>query len=328
MKIEKELEVFNSELKRNDQRLIITFDRLDNIVKPYLWNDIVSPLIKLCMKFRWSNIFPKLFLRRDLYDRLGNLTNKNSFKTRVIDLEWSRNEIYSYFLKVVFTLSGDKFKQYLKPKLTLANFTLIEKRLRKKGARNQLPLETNLIQPIINAFFGSPKPKPNGKQSSAYEDLYRNIQSADDTVNLRPFLDLLKHAVMEQKKEDTEKKYRKDSILGLAYCTSKSVRREAVLQYLSDLWTEQGNEFVRYFCEDVSANKGKAAQKRSKMDEKLFEILLTDIKDRHADVPSVAKNTISDFKQILIANKIITPYMVGNKNRYRFAYLYSNYFGV
>jgi MinD-like ATPase involved in chromosome partitioning or flagellar assembly len=326
--IESDLSKFNEELRKRDERLIITFDMLDNIVKPYLWNDIVSPLIKLSMKFSWENIFPKLFLRRDLYDRLGNLTNKNSFKSRVIDLEWSRNEIYSYFLKVIFTFSGDSFDSFLQSRLNHSLVNEIRRKTRKIGARNQLPLDTHLIQPIINAFFGDPKRKKNGKVSSAYEDLYRNIQSADSTVNLRPFLDLLKYAIEEQNSQEKEKKFRRESVLGLAYCTSRSVRTKAVVQYLEDLWGEQGNELVKYFCEDFSTNKIKSTFKQSRLDEKLFENLLSDIKERHSSEPVVASSSISEFKQVLIANKIITLYLVGNKNRYGFAYLYTNFFGV
>lgn len=328
IKVENEIDEFNNKLKTKNERLIITFDMLDNIIKPYLWNDLVSPLLKLSLKSSWSNISPKLFLRRDLYDRLGNLTNKNSFRTRIVDLEWSRNEIYSFFLKVIFTFSNKEFFSFLKGKLNDSLINEIDKKIRKKGSRNQLPLDTHLIRPVINEFFGLSKPNNSGKQSTAYEDLYRNIQSADNTVNLRPFLDLLKYAIKEQTEQDEQKDFRKNSVLGLAYCTSKSVRKSAVIRYLEDLWGEQGNELVKFFCEDFSTNKVKSSYRKSKLDERQFDALLSDIKDRHKDDSVVAKSTITEFKQLLLANKIITPYMVGNKNRYRFAYLYTNYFGV
>ncbi|WP_394225382.1 tyrosine-protein kinase family protein [Pseudoalteromonas spongiae] len=327
-KIEEELELYNSSIRAKDSRLIITFDRLDNIVKPYLWNDIVSPLVKLCNKCPWGNIFPKLFLRRDLYERLGNLTNKSSFKPKIIDLEWQKNEIYSYFLKIVFTYAYDDFSNYLKEKLKGTLVNEIKKKLNKKGARNQLPLDTFLIQPIINAFFGESKPKRNGTISTAYDDLYRNIQSADSTVNLRPFLDLIKYAIEEQEKLDSERNYRKGAVLGLAYCTSRYVRKQAVINYLEDLWGEQGNELVRYFCQDLSNNRVHPKYKKGKLDERLFESLLQDIRQRHLDDSTVSATTINEFKQILIANKIITPYMVGSKTRYGYAYLYTNYFNI
>lgn len=330
-KIEGELDSINKKLKSLDERLIITFDRLDNIVKPYLWNDIISPLVKLCMRFPWDNIFPKLFLRRDLYERLGNLTNKNSFNARTISLEWTQNEMFSYFLKIVFTYCKDDFFEYLEQYSSSTEIRTQEIRKKlttKRITHNQLPLDTYLIQPIINLFFGSARPKRNGKTSVAYEDLYRNIQSADKTVNLRPFLDLITNAIKEQSELDSEKDFRKDSILGLAYCTSKHVRKNAVIKYLEDLWNEEGNEFVRYFCQDLANNKVHAHYKKNMLNEDVFERLLIDIKNSHNDDEAIRKISMEECKQILIANKIITPYMVGNKTRYGFAYLYTNYFGI
>lgn len=333
-KIERDLEVLNQSLKSSDKRLIITFDRLDNIVKPSLWNDVISPLIKLAVRFPFSHIYPKLFLRRDLYGRLGNLTNKNSFHTKTISLEWSQNEIFSFFLKIIFNSSYDTFFEYLsKNKVNSSGFSIniedIKKKLRhKQKQHNQLPLDTYTIMPIINAFFGAPRPKKNGAKSTAYEDLYRNIQSADKTVNLRPFIDLITYAIKEQKEQDSAKSFRKEAILGLAYCTSKSVRKQAVVKYLEDLWDEQGNEFVKYFCQDFAKGRIPKECRKNWLDELQFEKVLQAIKENNKDIESIKSGTIEDFKRILIANKIMNPYMVGNKNRYGVAYLYTNYLGV
>jgi MinD-like ATPase involved in chromosome partitioning or flagellar assembly len=329
-KIEEELNGINTELKKQDKRLILTFDQLDNIVKPFLWNDVISPLVKIAMRFSYDFIHPKLFLRRDLYERLGNLTNKNSFSARAINLEWSQNEIFSYFLKIVFSYTKESFFEFLNS--SLSNHVLvahIRKKLKTRNIEhNQIPLDKYLIQPVINAFFGAPKPKKNGTSSTAYEDLYRNIQSADKTVNLRPFIDLIINAIDEQEEQDIEKNYRKDSILGLAYCTSKQVRKNAVVKYLEDLWNEKGNEFVKCFCLDLAYNKVNGIYKRNVLSEDTFDKLLEDVKRNHSDDETIKNGTLDEFKQILIANKIITPYMVGSKTRYGFAYLYTNYLGI
>jgi len=85
----------------------------------------------------------------------------------------------------------------------------------------------------------------------ALVDLYQNIQSADNTVNLRPFLDLLKYAIKEQTEQDEQKGFKKNSVLWRAYCTNRNVRKNAVIHYLEDLWGEQGNELVKFICNDV-----------------------------------------------------------------------------
>jgi len=328
-KIEEELNEINTKLKREDRRLIVTFDQLDNIVKPFLWNDVISPLVKIAMRFSYEFIQPKLFLRRDLYERLGNLTNKNSFSARLIGLEWSQNEIFSYFLKIIFSYSKDNFFEFLGQSLTPTLVDQIRKKLRSKNVEhNQLPLDKYLIQPVINSFFGSSKQKKNGILSNAYEDLFRNIQSADKTVNLRPFIDLITNAIAAQEEQDKEKNYRKQAILGLAYCVSKQVRKNAVVKYLEDLWNEKGNEFVKCFCLDLANNKVNGAYKKNVLNEDAFDKLLEEVKQNNSGDLEIRNGTLEEFKQILIANKIITPYMVGSKTRYGFAYLYTNYFGI
>ncbi|MDN8542021.1 AAA family ATPase [Erwinia sp. BC051422] len=329
-KIEEELSDINNRLKSESKRLVITFDQLDNIVKPFLWNDVVSPLVKIAMRFAYDNIHPKLFLRRDLYERLGNLTNKSSFSARIINLEWSQDEIFSYFLKIVFNYSKDSFFKFLGNSLASpALISQIRRKLKTKDfEHNQLPLDKYLIQPVINVFFGDPRVKNNGRVSTAYEDLYRNIQSADKTVNLRPFIDLLTHAIKVQDEQDIEKKFRKNAVLGLAYCTSSQVRKSAVVNYLEDLWNEKGNEFVKYFCLDISNNQVNSDYKRNVLNEYSFDKLLEEVKTNHSEDETIRNGTLDEFKQVLIANKIITPYMVGSKTKYGFAYLYTNYLGM
>ncbi|MBE8906844.1 KGGVGR-motif variant AAA ATPase [Enterobacter asburiae] len=331
VKVSNDLNVANLELKGKDQRLIITFDQLDNIVKPLYWNDVIAPLVKMATKFPYDYIQPKLFLRRDLYDRLGNLTNKNSFSSKVINLEWNQNEIFSYFLKIVFSFSKESFFEFLKQSdVSLLLLETVRRKIRSKGKdHNQVPLDNSLIEPLINAFFGYSKALKSGKKRTAYEDLYRNIQSADGTVNLRPFIDLITNAIAEQDEKDDEKRFRGNTIIGLAYCTSKTVRKNAVVKYLGDLWNEKGNEFVKCFCIDFSKNQIDPKYKKSSFTEDGFESLLLGIKNRNKkDYPEIIDSTIDDLKLILIATKIITPYLVGNSTRYRIAYLYTNYLGL
>ncbi|EKN4906289.1 AAA family ATPase [Yersinia enterocolitica] len=328
--IENDLNQANVILRKGDRRLIITFDQLDNIVKPVIWDFVISPLVKLAVRFPYSNINPKLFLRRDLYDRLGNLTNKNAFSNKTINLEWSQDEIFSFFLKIVFNYARNEFLAFLgEDRISPYLLELITKKLTVKSKlHNQLPLDSGVIEPVINSFFGYPRPKNNGTMSTAYIDLYRNIQSADKTVNLRPFIDLLINAIDEQKEQDQNKGFRKDAIIGLAYCTSKSVRKNAVLNYLGDLWNEQGNEFIKYFCADFSQNKISPMFKRNWLDESSFDKLILEIKENNKEDESISGSTVEQLKQVLIATKIITTYMVGNKNRYSIAYLYTNYLGL
>jgi cellulose biosynthesis protein BcsQ len=84
--IEKELYKFDNFLKQNNRYCMIIFDRLDQIVKPTLWSKAISPLIKYCQTHHFKRILPKLFVRRDLFNKLGNLTNKVSLEKQAINL--------------------------------------------------------------------------------------------------------------------------------------------------------------------------------------------------------------------------------------------------
>ena len=62
LKVEEDLALIDSYLKRQDQKLILTFDQLDEVVKPKHWDKGISPLIRVCQSNSWSNIQPKAIL--------------------------------------------------------------------------------------------------------------------------------------------------------------------------------------------------------------------------------------------------------------------------
>ena len=79
---------------------------------------------------------------------------------------------------------------------------------------------------------------------------------------------------------------------------------------------------------DFANNKIDARYKKNMLNGDDFDRLLEDIKSNNSDDEIIKNGTLEEFKQTLIANKLITPYMVGSKTRYGFAYLYTNYLGI
>ncbi len=61
-KVEDDLMHLDQHLKKRDQYLLITFDRLDQVVKPKYWNQGIAPLIKYCQSNSFKRILPKLFM--------------------------------------------------------------------------------------------------------------------------------------------------------------------------------------------------------------------------------------------------------------------------
>ena len=319
--IRNDLDGIDQELKSSERRLIITFDRLDEVVKPIDWNKGIAPLIRFFQNNPWQNIHPKLFLRRDLFNQLGNITNKNALERQTISLEWSHDEMYAFFFKVVFSQSREEFVKYLKmSKVKLSSSFIkndIEKELKKKNQYNQLPADSYLLKPLVNAFFG----KGQYAHNDAYEALYYNLKNANNTISLRPFLDLIKFAIEEQSKDD---KFRRGSILGLDYCFYRSVRAKAVERHFDDLANEEGNDIIRHFVRDIKDNNISRNLKLSYLYENEFEELVKEVKNNH--MQELKSDSVSSFEDKLVLNGIIFVSTIpGNQKKYTFAYLYKHY---
>lgn len=321
LKVEEDLALIDSYLKVRNQRLILTFDQLDEVVKPKHWDKGISPLIRVCQSNSWSNIQPKLFLRRDLFEKLGNITNKQSLSSQSIDLEWSSEEMYAFFFKIVYSKSSQEFTNFLNENFSKAFVSNnVHKRLRKKNSFNQLPDDEFLLRPIVNAFFG----KPNMNFVDAYEALYRNIRNANQTISLRPFLDMIKLAIEEQIKDDGQK--RKGAVLGIDYCFLRSVRAKAVERYFHDMAREEGNDVIKYFIEDIQNNNVSDSLKRSSLIQKDFEKLVNEVRNNHSEVADIPTTT---FEDMLVLNGIIFVTLIpGGIKKFSFAYLYKFYLNL
>ncbi|CAH6942460.1 MinD-like ATPase involved in chromosome partitioning or flagellar assembly [Vibrio chagasii] len=321
LSIENELREAENILKRNDERLIVTFDQLDFVVDPSDWNSGISPLIRLCASYNFDRIQPKLFLRRDLYSKLGNLTNKNALENKIINLEWSHEEMYAFLFKIVFAYSKDAFVDCLKGKLSerfIKNQLL--SRLSKKNQFNQLPADEHLLRKLTEVFFGDSQSSWN----NAYDELYTNIKNADQTISLRPFLDLIRLGIEQQIKD--EQKLRKDCVLSIHYCMYKNVRELAVDRHFNDLADEAGNEVIKLFVEDLRNSKVDDRLKCSSLLQGEFEELVDSVKNNHPELQALPT---THFEDMLVLNGIIfITYINGGRKKYSFAFLYKYYLGL
>ena len=316
--VEASLSEIDNELKLRDQRLIITFDQLDFVVTPTDWDKGISPLIRLTQSNTWSRIQPKLFLRRDLFNKLGNLTNKNALSNQTVNLEWSQEEMYAFLFKVIFSCSKDNFIEFLKR--TVPNNFIeqnIIRRLKRANQFNQLPADSNDLKPLVEAFFGP----SSYTYTNAYDEIYNNLKNADKTVSLRPFLDLIRLAIEEQAKDNYKK--RGESILSVRYCDNKNVRSQAVDNYFNDLAKEAGNELIRHFVGDIRNNLVPKYLKCSSLEQHDFEELVECVRNNHDDL---LKFSVTEFEEDLKLNGVMfVTYISGHRKKYSFAYLYKYY---
>jgi cellulose biosynthesis protein BcsQ len=319
--VENSLEKAETNLRHSDSRLIVTFDQLDFVVIPKDWNRGISPLIRLSISNNWERIQPKLFLRRDLFSKLGNLTNKNALEKQTINLEWSHEEMYAFLFKVVFAYAREEFLTLLGEYKT-EDFIKkqIVKRLNKKNNFNQLPADEHILRPLTEVFFGESRDNWN----NAYDELYTNIKNADQTISLRPFLDLIKLAIGEQIRDDN--KLRGSSVLSIQYCMYKNVRSQAVDKHFNDLANEAGNELIRLFVEDIRNSAVPDRLKCSSLLQNDFEELVEYVKKNHDTIKAIP---ITHFEEMLVLNGIIfVTYISGGRKKYSFAFLYKYYLGL
>jgi MinD-like ATPase involved in chromosome partitioning or flagellar assembly len=320
--IENELYSIDSYLKAKNEYLILTFDQLDKVVKPCLWSKAIAPLIKLCHVRTYDRIHFKLFLRSDLFKPLGNLTNKASLEKRTINLEWTREELYAFFFKVVFANCSSNFFDYAEKteKKHLEDLSQIRKKLHRKKSYNQLPPEEYLLKPIVNIFFGE-YAKRSGE---TYNWIYTNLKNANDTISLRPFLDLIKFAVEKQLSDQSLNKV-DFPVLSDSFLMHYEVRARAVERHFNDLAGEEGNESLKMVIDDIRDSKIPKSLKKSSLTQDEFESLMKDIINRN----SIENLSLRDLEESLLLNGIIFyRYIPGSKKQYTFAYLYKYYLGL
>lgn len=109
IRIEEELKQVDSLLKNEEKHLMVLFDQLDFVCKPIYWDKVIAPFVSYWRSNRYNRILPKIFLRTDLFNKLGNITNKQQLKSQSIDLEWTQEEIYAFFFKWILSTTSSEF---------------------------------------------------------------------------------------------------------------------------------------------------------------------------------------------------------------------------
>lgn len=324
--IENELKELDHFLEETDTYLMISFDQLDQVVKPKRWSDGISPLIKFCQTHSFRRILPKLFVRKDLFSKLGNLTNKAALEKLAINLEWTTDELYGFFFKTVFASArGDFFEYARKCELSPVYVSDIEAQLDRDNSYNQVPAKRDILQPLAEIFFGKyADMQGTSRYGEMYDWMYKNLANADRTISLRPFLDVIKYAI--EKRRENPGWVKKDfPILSPKYVANRDVRIKAVERHFYDLANEEGNEVLKTVFKDIQESKIPEHLKISPLSQKEFEDLLRDIIERNNDLANIS---ISEIEDILKLNGILFVTYPRGEKRYTFAFLYKYFLGL
>jgi cellulose biosynthesis protein BcsQ len=329
--IEKELENIDLYLRKNNINMMIIFDQLDRIVKPNYWAKAVSPLIDYIGSSSFQRIQAKLFIRRDLYDKLTNLTNKNALDTKSISLEWTMEEVFAFFFKIVFSYAKEEFFELMKryEEIHSERIKRIQNNIEKDKSLNQVKLDVHWIKSLVQTFFGKYPNKNDSnirRYSETYDWFFNNLKDSNSTISLRPFLDLIKFSIERSFKNKNQ--YHPKPILGAFFYDHSEVREKYVDRHFNDLASEEGNEDFKSIIEYIknSSKFPKDYKIREFNEEKFDKFLNHFIKNKELNLKSKTK---ADIEEILITNGVLSvSYIRGSKRKYSFAYLYKYYLGL
>ena len=318
------LDMATKTLANGRKRIIFIFDELDSVVKPYLWTERISPLINYCRRLQYASISPKLFLRSDLYKGTSNINNRNELNNRTINIEWEKAEMFAYFFKFILSHSKDEFFKLMKLYEFYPDFYIKKtiKALEKNG--NQPLVDEYSLRHMCATFFGKYADRNNSNRyGECYDWFFNNLKNADDTISLRPFIDLIRFAVEDAKEDITEK-----PILPATYFTNSRVRVRAVEKHLEDLSGEKGNTDLKVIFEYIR-DKADRKFKKDRLSIEKFDALaskiiqqgkLTDVKDTDA------------MLNLLLVNGIVREQYIrfsyGAQKFVQFALLYKYYLGL
>mgnify|MGYP002520615871 FL=1 len=323
--IEKDLNALDSYLNSKNSKIIIIFDELDSIVKPHMWSQRISPLINLCRRMKYDSISPKLFLRSDLYEKISNLNNKNELANRTISIEWNQEELFSYFFNLVLSKSWNEFFQLMRLYQFYPNFYINKVVKKIEDLKGQPPLDDYVLRHLCATFFGRYADTNNSPRfGESYDWFFKNLKNANETISLRPFIDLISEALDNAFKDDDTD----CPILPQYYYTFGKTRANAVEHHFRDLSSEKGNEdLIPIF--DYIREKAPSNLKREQLSQKdMFTLLdlilkegkLKENKDRDSIISLLVVNGIIHIVFVRIGNNVY--------RNFHFALLYKYYLGL
>lgn len=331
LKVENEFKRLDDYLKDKDTKEYVTiiYDQLDEVVEPENWSKWIPELINYWRNRRYSRISGKIFLRSDLFKSLVGLTNIKDIENQAIDIEWKKEEIFSYFFRLI--LNNDSKNKILEIMQLYNNDSpeLLNMCKQSLQSYDKYVLDTNVLKMLVITFFGYyVDPENTSRMGFSYDWFYKNLKNADDTISLRPFIDLMKEAIKIWKEEKYKSQETISPILYQRYYIDKNVRKNAASNYCEDLVRgANGNEPISYlfaFYDEETSPRYKKISLR----QLLFEEMLSKVIKKYKDKESMADMTIDSLATILITNGIVKRENYGRGNIYVFSFLYKYRLGL
>lgn len=322
LKVEQDLRNLDAFLKSKDINLIILFDQLDKDIHPNNWRDIVSPLVKYWERNPFEHIFPKIFVRTDLFGRLELNNSLNIKKNNMVSIEWEREELYSYFLKLILAKSRDAFFAILQSS-DVADDKLKAEINKVSEKYNQVPLKRHLLEPLVSLVFGREVRKGKIFLGNSYEYFFFNFKNANDTISIRPFINLISYSCTEALTRNNISKYRNElPIISADFYLNNDFRDLAVEEHFSDL-TNEGNYELKFIFQYLRDN---TEYKQQYLTATELQAFLNGVLETFKD--DLKSKNFKDLQELLEANGIIAEHIKPDGRIYYFAMLYKFWLGL
>ncbi len=322
LKVEQDLRNLDEFLKSKGINLIILFDQLDKDIHPNNWRDIVSPLVKYWERNPFEHIFPKIFVRTDLFGRLELNNSLNIKKNNMVSIEWEREELYSYFLKLILAKSRDAFFGILQNS-DVADDKLKAEINKVSEKYNQVPLKRHLLEPLVSLVFGKEVRKGKIFLGNSYEYFFFNFKNANDTISIRPFINLISYSCTEALRKNNIPKYRNElPIISADFYLNNDFRDLAVEEHFSDL-TNEGNYELKFIFQYLRDN---TEYKQQYLTATELQAFLNGVLETFKD--DLKSKNFKDLQELLEANGIIAEHIKPDGKIYYFAMLYKFWLGL
>lgn len=322
LKVEQDLRNLDAFLKSKDINLIILFDQLDKDIHPNNWRDIVSPLVKYWERNPFEHIFPKIFVRTDLFGRLELNNSLNIKKNNMVSIEWEREELYSYFLKLILAKSRDAFLAILQNS-DVADDKLKSEINKLSEKYNQIPLKRHLLEPLVSLVFSKEVRKGKIFLGNSYEYFFFNFKNANDTISIRPFINLISYSCTEALSKNNIPKYRNElPIISADFYLNNDFRDLAVEEHFSDL-TNEGNYELKFIFQYLRDN---TEYKQQYLTATELQAFLNGVLETFKD--DLKGKNFKDLQELLEANGIIAEHIKPDGRIYYFAMLYKFWLGL
>ena len=330
--MEEDLQKLNAILKEKKIEVIIAFDYLDKMIPASNWGEADNPIAKLVTWVQqnpYTNIQTKLFFRTDLCKKIGSINNIIALNSNTISLDWTTNEIFGYFFQTVYTLTGNKFIDWLYLNHTtnsenIEKITAIKKQLAQSNGRLG-ENDKDKIAFLVDCFFGKyvDKTKPNLGQS--YTWFYGNLKSANDLISLRPFIFLMQKALNDAVENYKQDRFKEKTILSGDYYASNAAREYAGKMHYEDV-TRELNE------SDLLQNFANTIRNKNPMLDGFRQMSLTEAQLRRLILNIYELQGKSDIRSDewralvkLLEDTGIISQNLEKGNSYSFAFLYKFY---